>query len=142
MRLMLVSLVALLAAGCGNDDAGEPSAASPTETFSTQEPTDAGPEELPEPEAVEDDVPPDLASEGVGTELMLRADRLASIHGYLYGGEDPGEGARLALTTCQRALDGWEQEDAVADDISVGAPPDAARAWNDFVYAEFCPRLG
>ena len=66
---------------------------------------------------------------------------MASLYGYTLPGSAAGEGASLARITCERAVDGWDYETAVEDDISVGAPRDAAVGWNTFVYQEFCPAL-
>lgn len=75
------------------------------------------------------------------TRLSDTADAMASLYGYTLPGSAAGEGASLARITCERAEDGWDYETAVEDDISVGAPRDAAVGWNTFVYQEFCPAL-
>lgn len=75
------------------------------------------------------------------TALTEKADRLALLYGYTLPSSPAGEGAALAELTCERAAQGWDYDTAVEDDIWADAPPDAAIAWNSFVYNDFCPGL-
>ena len=125
--------VVVLAGACAQPEAGAPSdrefSAEPTPSdieSSANEPATRDPSPSPSPSSNE--------------RLADEADATAELYGYTLPGS-VGEGAALAETTCERALDGWDYETAVADDISVGAPRDAAVGWNTFVYDEFCPSI-
>lgn len=112
--------------------------------------TPTGPASSPRPSPTDVDSSPSepstrapsaTPSEESGTRLSDEADATAALYGYTLPGSAVGEGAALAEVTCERALEGWDYETAVEDDISVGAPREAAVGWNTFVYEEFCPAL-
>lgn len=83
---------------------------------------------------------PDPETSGLSL-VMDKADDIAALYGYTLPTSPPGEGAALAELTCDRAASGWDFGRAVADDISAGAPREAAVGWNTFVYEDFCPAI-
>ncbi|QIK74580.1 helix-turn-helix domain-containing protein [Nocardioides piscis] len=133
----VLGLVVFLQLSQPDDDTGTErpttaETATPTPSASTPTRPRRRPSRTPTAEAP----PPAPAS---NTSLDEKADRLAAIYGYTLASDPPGTGAGLAQTTCSRAADGWDYEEAVADDISVGAPESVAVDWNSFVYEEYCP---